>query len=237
MDEDLKVKIRQALFKQDIDAVVAVGVDSVTYLSGCVLPFADSYPDRSAVLIQTKKDKALIICPFDWAEAIRDQEWEGDLEIYNENAPPPPEAAVKTLVTALTRLRLTSSKLSLDVSRVPQRFMELLSTTLPDVDWVSSDKQLRELRMIKTRKEIKLLETAALQSDKGMLGALQHLEGAVEFPGYTLSEFSERVRGPHDRVRWFRDRPHGHASRAKMRFSPMLLNTVFFGRTTWFAWR
>ena len=194
MDEDLKVKTRQALFKQDIEAVVAVGVDNVTYLSGCVLPFADSYPDRSAVLIQTKADKSLIICPFDWAEAIRDQEWEGDLEIYNENAGLPPEAAVKTLVTALTRLRLTSGKLSLDVSRVPQRIMEILNTSLPSVDWVSMDTPLRELRMIKTEGEIKLLETAALQSDKGLLGALQHLEGAVESPGYTLSEFSERVR-------------------------------------------
>ena len=194
MDEELKVKIRQALLTQDVDALVAVDVDSVTYLSGCVLPFVDSYPDRNMVLIQTKKDKAVIICPFDWAEAIRDQGWEGDLEIYDENASPPPEAAVKTFVTALTRLRLTSGKLSLDVSRVPQRFLELLRTSLPGVDWVFMDTLIRELRMIKTKAEIKLLETAALQSDKGLLGALQHLEGAVEFPGYTLSEFSERVR-------------------------------------------
>ena len=212
MDEELKVKIRQALFTQDIDAVVAVGVDSVTYLSGCVLPFADSYPDRRAVLIQTKMDRALIVCPFDWAEPILDQGWEGDLEIYDENAELPPEAAIKVLVTSLSRFGLTGGKLGLDVSRVPQRFMDLLGISLPGVDWVSLDPPIRERRMIKTKTEVKLLETAALQSDKGLIGALQHLEGAVEFPGYTLSEFSERVRVHNIEYGRFRDRAPCHAS-------------------------
>lgn len=52
----------------------------------------------------------------------------------------------------------------------------------------------KELRSIKTRKEVELLETAARQSDKGIIAALNHLEGTVDVPGYTISEFAERVR-------------------------------------------
>jgi Xaa-Pro aminopeptidase len=41
---------------------------------------------------------------------------------------------------------------------------------------------------------VALLERAAIQADRGLIGALNHLEGTVGGPEYTLAEFAERVR-------------------------------------------
>lgn len=194
MIDELKIKMRHTIEKQDCDAVVTVGIDNVTYLSRCVLPFADSYPDRKAVLVQTKEGKASMICPFDWAQAIRDQGWEDSIAIYDENAGMPPTAIVKSLATVLSGLSVARGKVGLDISRASKLFMDELVSSLPDIDWVSCDQMFRDLRIIKTKAEMELLDTAAKQSDKGIIGALNHLEGAVNAPGYTLSEFSERVR-------------------------------------------
>ncbi len=194
MIDELKTKIRQAIEKKDCDAIVAVGVDNATYLSGCVFPFADNYPDRKVVLVQTKEGNASVICPFDWAQAIRDQGWEESLVTYDENAGMPPTAVVKALAAVLSGQGIARGKVGLDTSRASKRFMDELLNSLPGVDWVSCDQMFRDLRIIKTKVEVDLLERAAKQSDKGIIGALNHLEGAVDVPGYTISEFSERVR-------------------------------------------
>lgn len=194
MIDELRTKIRQTVEKKDCDAIVAVGVDNATYLSGCVFPFADNYLDREAVLVQTKEGEASVICPFDWAQAIRDQGWEESLVTYDENAGMPPTAVVKVLATVLSDQGIARGKVGLDTSRASKRFIDELVSSLPGVDWVSCDQMFRDLRIIKTKVEVDLLETAAKQSDKGIIGALNHLEGAVDVPGYTIAEFSERVR-------------------------------------------
>jgi len=194
MIDEVKTKIRHTIEKQDCDAVISTGVDNVTYLSGCVLPFADNYPDRKAVLVLTKEGKALVICPFDWAQAIRDQGWEENIEIYDENAGMPPQAIVKSLAAVLSSLGVARGKVGLDTSWASKLLMDRLAVSLPGVEWVSCDQMLRDMRIVKTRAEVELLEAAAKQSDKGIIGALNHLEGTVEIPGYTIAEFSERVR-------------------------------------------
>jgi Xaa-Pro aminopeptidase len=194
MLRELANRIRHTIENQDCDAIVAVGVDNATYLSGCVFPFADNYPDRKAVVVRTRTGEALIICPFDWARAIRDQRWEESIFIYDENAGMPPTAIVGCLAAALSDLGITKRKIGLDTLRTSKRFMDELAGSLPGVDWVSCDQMLRDLRITKTEAEVELLEIAAKQSDMGIIGALNHLEGAVDGPGYSVAEFSERVR-------------------------------------------
>lgn len=62
------------------------------------------------------------------------------------------------------------------------------------MNFLSCDKLLKELRTVKTTAEIALIERAVRQSDIGILFALQHMEGSMACCGYTLAEFSERIR-------------------------------------------
>jgi Xaa-Pro aminopeptidase len=72
--------------------------------------------------------------------------------------------------------------------------MDSLSGKLPKVKWEPVDPMLRDLRVIKTRGEIEFIERVCKQADRGIVYALMHLEGAVDSPGYTVSEITERIR-------------------------------------------
>jgi len=52
----------------------------------------------------------------------------------------------------------------------------------------------RDLRIVKIPEEVALIEKAAAQLDRGIVHALNHLEGTVETIKYTIAEFSERAR-------------------------------------------
>jgi Xaa-Pro aminopeptidase len=65
---------------------------------------------------------------------------------------------------------------------------------LPKVRWGDADPLLRELRIVKTPEEVAYIETACQYLDRGIIHALNHLEGTVENPGYTVAEFTERTR-------------------------------------------
>jgi Xaa-Pro aminopeptidase len=187
-------KIQSAITAEGLDAIIAVGVDNFTYVSHIVLPFASNYPDRQAVVIRKKDGGGNIVCPFEWGEAIKDQGWDGELALYNENQGVPPTAAVGALKAVIKAQGLDKAKIGVDETRASKLFMDLLKEGLPKVDWMPFDDSLRELRMVKTPEEVKLIEAAAYQSELGIITALMHLEGAVDVPGYTVNEFTERVR-------------------------------------------
>ena len=135
-----------------------------------------------------------IVCPFDWAEAFRKQGWGGNITTYDENEDIPPRAAADALCGVLSDLGLEGGQIGVDTMRVSELFIRLLTKRLPAADWVPCDDLLNRLRIVKTQDEVKLLEEAAKQSDRGIIGALNHLEGTVDTLGYTVAEFSERIR-------------------------------------------
>ena len=176
------------------DGIVATGVDNFTYLTGVVLPFASNYPDRQALVVKTRDNRDHIICPFDWSDSVRDQGWRGSLSTYNENANLPPDAIIQALADALPGLGLAGKNVGFDKQRTSSTFVETLTRKLPNVRWTACDDQLRNVRIVKTKEEIELLEAASKHSESGIISALNHLEGTVDVPGYSIAEFSERVR-------------------------------------------
>ena len=191
---DLRTKIDEAVTGCGCDAVVAVGVDNFQYLSGTVLPFAENYPDRRAAVVLSGKGSDSILCPFDWSEAVWDQGWDGDIATYNENEGMPPRAFAGALSDLLESMGLSKAKIGIDLSRVPVTLMDALERGLPDVGWVPVDSLYRDLRIVKIPEEVALIEKAAAQLDRGIVHALNHLEGTVETIKYTIAEFSERAR-------------------------------------------
>jgi Xaa-Pro dipeptidase len=188
----LKAKIRTAL--ENYDGIVIGGSDNFTYLTGVVLPFPTKYPDRSALIVGAIDGHENIICPYDWSDSVTQQGWKGGVHTYDENKNLPPHGVVKSLADVLSDLRLTDKKLAVDKSRIPSSLFETMKQKLPNVEWVPCDEMLKSLRIEKTKEEVDMLEVAAKHSESGIISALNHLEGTVDVPGYTVSEFSERVR-------------------------------------------
>lgn len=192
--DKLEQKIKTEVEGCECDAVLAFGVDNFNYLTRTVLPFAEHYPTRRAVAVLPKDSAPVVICPHDWSQAVKDQGWKGETVAYDENDAVGVEAMVKSLEELLVSLGLDEKRLGLDGSRITKALMDRLITRFPKAEWQPVDPMFREMRMTKTPGEIGLTEKACKQADRGIVYALMHLEGAAENPGYTVAEFTERIR-------------------------------------------
>jgi Xaa-Pro aminopeptidase len=191
--DQLDQKIDAAIQESKVDAVIAFGMDNFNYLTHAVLPFAEYYPMRKAVVIFPKDRTPTIFCPHDWVQSLKDQGWKGDLLAYDENKAIDIGAIVESLVEYILEIEKVKN-IGYDASRISKGLMNSLSNQLSEINWEPIDPMLRDLRITKTPGEIKLIENACIQADKGIIYALMHLEGAVENPGYSIPEFTERIR-------------------------------------------
>jgi Xaa-Pro aminopeptidase len=192
--DQLKQKIEAAIDETDYDAVITVGVDNFNYLTRTVLPFAEYYPSRKATVLLPKEGTPVVVIPQDWAQALKDQGWQGETLVYDENQGYETGAFVKAVEELIVGLGLDKSKIGFDAARVSKGLMDSLSGKLPNIEWEAADPMIRDLRIIKTKGEIEFIERACKQADRGIVYALMHLEGAVENPGYTVAEITERIR-------------------------------------------
>ncbi len=192
--DQLEQKIKTGLEGGEFDAVLAFGVDNFNYLTRTVLPFAEHYPTRRAVAVLPKEGASAVICPYDWSQAVKDQGWKGEIAAYDENEGVGVEAMVKSLEELLVSLGLDDRRLGIDGSRITKALMDRLNERFPKAEWQPVDPLLNDMRITKTPGETRLIERACKQADRGMVYALMHLEGAAENPGYTVAEFTERIR-------------------------------------------
>ena len=187
-------KIQKALEREQLDCVLAAGVDNITYLSGCVLPFAEGYPNRRAYLLLARSGKRTMVCPYDWEEPLQAQGWDGEVIACADGYKNGSNPAAQVLARAINRYAHSPARIGLDMDRVPSRLLEKMTALLPSANWQPADRALSDLRQVKTPEEIALIAEACKQSDQGIVGALFHLEGTVDTLGYTVGEFTERVR-------------------------------------------
>jgi Xaa-Pro aminopeptidase len=159
-----------------------------------ILPFAEYYPDRKAVALVPMKGDSTLFLPFDWSQAIIDQGWKGDTQIYNEDESIRTETLVERIIKEIKDRSLESGKIGIDTKRVTLNQLNQLKHALPKAEWIPIDDTISKMRIIKTAEEITLIEKASKQADGGIIWALMHLEGTVDTLKYTVAEFTERIR-------------------------------------------
>ncbi len=191
MDETI---VRRLVDASGCSAFVAFGADNFRYLTGATLPFAENYPERmAAAIIPSEGNTCAVVTPADWLQAVKDQEWMEGAVAYDENDGPHPAAFVKTLSKTLAEMGLNTGTIGYDAERASAGLIEALRAAtkakLTPVDGV-----LSEARITKTPAEVALIESSCEYADRGIIHAINHLEGTLWGPGYTVPEFAERVR-------------------------------------------
>jgi len=190
----VKKKILTAIEGSELDALLAFGPDNFSYLTGCVLPFAEHYPERKAAAILPLEGKPAVVLPYDWSEAVEDQGWSGETLVYDENQGSKTQPIVSAIAERMGSAGLESDRIGIDAHRATKSLTTDLAGALPDARWEHADAVLSELRIVKEPWEVELIETASKQADRGIVYALMHLEGTVGTLEYTLAEFTERIR-------------------------------------------
>ena len=189
----LEDKINKIKQNKECRAILAFGSDNFRYFTGACLPFADNYPERYAVAVILEKGESFVVSPKEWSEAIKDQGWKGEVIAYDENERPFPNAFVGTLNEELRKRGLTG-KIGYDSSKVAVNIIRSLKEENTNINLIPIDHEISEARIVKSRDEVDLIEKASLITERGIIHALNHLEGTLENVGYTIPEFSERIR-------------------------------------------
>jgi Xaa-Pro aminopeptidase len=192
MAYEIHLRILKSLEQAELDTALLMGSDNLSYVGGVILPFPKQYSDRRAALILTVEGEKCLIVPSRWEEAVRDQGWDAQIVTYEAGRRYP----LSGLIGVLKKVEhlLMDRSVGLDSRNVSAATLEQLREHLDGVRWVAIDQIINNLRMKKTPDEVDKLRKAALHADRGLIGAINHLEGTVDGPGYTLAEFAERVR-------------------------------------------
>jgi len=186
--------IRKLIDARGFSAFVALGVDNFRYLTGATLPFAENYPERkAAAIIPAEGDTCAVVTPVDWLQAVKDQGWMEAAIAYDENDGPHPAAFVKTLAKTLVGMGLSKGKIGYDAERTSAGIVEAIKAATK-AKLIPVDDVLREARSVKGPAEVALIEKSCEFTDRGIIHALNHLEGTLWGPGYTVPEFAERIR-------------------------------------------
>ncbi len=191
MDE---TQIRKLIDASGCAAFVVFGADNFRYLTGATLPFAENYPERqAAAVVPADGNTCAVVTPADWIQAVKDQGWKEAAVAYDENEGPHPAAFAKSLGKTLAGMGLTKGNIGYDSERASAGLVEAVKA-VSKAKLIAIDSALSGARAVKTPAEVALIEQSCEFADRGIIHALNHLEGTLWGPGYTVPEFAERVR-------------------------------------------
>jgi Xaa-Pro dipeptidase len=160
-------RIRSALEESDYDAVLAVSVENVYYLSGAWIITQRLIPDRLALVLWPRSgEPSLLVCSIEETLA-REQSSIRDVRVYEEFAVSPVRAAT----ALLTELGLARGTIGLELRTLTAHYFAEFEEALPDARISSCESLFNRVRMVKSPDEIELLARAAMVTDAAIWGA------------------------------------------------------------------
>lgn len=199
MQAIIQSRLAQAMREEGLGGLVLADPENFGYVAGPMLPYVRHTPDR-AILALFEAGAPACTCWLysDMAQAARDQ-------LARDPAAVCVDVAEETVgADCLIRRMLhdkpdLSGALGIDYATTPASTFDALRAALPACELRDAGPLLRRLRLIKGAEEIERIEAACRQVDTGVIGAINHMEGAHAGSAYrkgfyTVPEFIERVR-------------------------------------------
>ena len=174
MRDELKTKIVDSVKESQYDAVVVFGADNVQYMSGAYLHYPPTFPDRYMAVFWAKGEEPICIVPPEWESSVLNMAWVSKTRTYTEKQGSPTGVAEAVANLARNTVRKTG-KIGVDAERTALNLYRRLEAALEDFTLVPCDDWLRELRVKKTPKELRLLETVASMTDHAIAGQAHHV--------------------------------------------------------------
>jgi Xaa-Pro dipeptidase len=192
MNQNVFLNIEKKL--QHVSGYIIKQPSHVSYLTNVLFPYPENSPYSTALVGIPEKNEFVLIVPVDWLDVAKDQKWNHSIVSYNLNQGSPDQAFCDAVIKSVTDMKIDTENLALDFPAWTVNEIKQLSAKLNHLKWQDCDELLWRNRMIKSEQEIRFLHQSAQIADRGMIGALNHVEGTTMSSYYTLSEFLERVR-------------------------------------------
>jgi Xaa-Pro dipeptidase len=166
---DLQTRMNAALEEYNLDAVVAISLENVYYLSGAWIMTQKDIPDRLAIVVWPRQgEPQLILCANEESLAQRDSRISA-IHNYVEFKTSP----IARLADVLRAQGLDGARIGFERKYLVAEYYDELLRSMPNATWSGADRLFDEVRMIKSEEEIALLARAALITDGVIWDAFQ----------------------------------------------------------------
>ncbi len=179
---------------KNFDAFVVKSPADIAYLIGIVFPYPDQSPFSAALVACKGNNKYTLIIPVEWECVLPNFTWKGLTRTYSINDGDPDTAFRGALKSVLESMEPAGKNIGIDYSSWTVAEIRFLKETFDGTGLVDIDPELSAAREIKSAEEIVNIKLASHIADRGMIGALNHVEGTIGTAEYTRAEFLERIR-------------------------------------------
>lgn len=186
----------ESLFNEhgNFDAFITKSPADIAYLIGITFPYPDQSPFSVALLAKRGSTVGTLLLPAEWECVLRSFTWEGNTQTYSINEGSPYTAFRNALKKTIDKLGICGSKVAIDYSSWSVNEIRFLKESCPDMYIIDLEPTIQGVREIKSEYEIENIQKAAHIADRGIIGALNHIEGTVGYSNCTVSSFLENVR-------------------------------------------
>lgn len=196
----IQSRLAAAMRERGMRSLLLADPDNFGYVAGLMLPYVKQTPDRAVLALFQADEAPSCVC---WLYPDLAQPAQAQLdEEPSAVCVAVPESSVGA-DCLIRRMREDKADLAgvvgIDFCRTTASVFDALRAALPGCAFRDAGPLLRELRMVKVPEEIERIEMACRQVDTGIIGAVNHMEGAQAGSAYrkgfyTAPEFIERVR-------------------------------------------
>jgi Xaa-Pro dipeptidase len=186
MDQEIIARLRKRIAEENLDAIVAISPENVTYVSGFVVPSQSLMRWRHAACILTLEGRFTMVAIDMEATTVKAHVGIDDLRIYREFTDDPMEK----IADALKDLGLERARVGIELEFLPAKDFATLHRLLSGIQWVAADATFNKARQIKTPNELELLRSLSKLTDKAIGDTLRSAKAGMtelELAGNLLS--------------------------------------------------
>jgi Xaa-Pro aminopeptidase len=157
--------LKKEMAASDLDALVAISPENVTYATGSVIWTQRSLRDRLAMAVWPRGGEPTFLVAGQEAAYAKEQSWIKDIRSYVAHGDSP----IGSLASALREKGLGAGRIGIELSYLSAAYQQELATAMPELQLVSCESLFHRARLVKTPGEVELLSKAAVATERALL--------------------------------------------------------------------
>lgn len=177
-------RLEKLIEKSDLDAIIAVSPENVTYTCGVTIWTQRSIRERLAFVVWPRSgDPTVIVCNIEEPQTHAES-FVRDVRSYVEFRVSP----IQQLAAVLNEKGLSKGRIGIEYRYLSLHYADELRRLIPHASFVECDDLFASSRMIKTDDEIRRLTQAGRSTERALLGTF-----ATIHPGEAEKSMADRL--------------------------------------------
>ncbi len=175
MVHEVVKKQQELMKKKGLAALVAVSPEIIRYTTGVMIPTQSIIRERHALCITPATGDPVAIVVNIEENLVKSQSFIQDIRSYNEFTDKP----IVMLSKVLKEKCLEKETIGIELDYLPARRYELLKKEMPETEFISCEEHFYELRTIKTKEELALIEDIGRAAEESIYSAFGQLRSGM----------------------------------------------------------